>query len=186
MSFPTNFFSLKSARPAIPPRLEQGVFGAPGYIPPREGVPERLRRYKPTAEGKIAAQEYFNQEFGINLEKMKNRSFTTSISNPKKFMEDRATAIDDATEKAATAFQNYLGQLLDVGVPSDKANDAAKAYAKKIYDAELSVYELGHPGFSTAIGSQLVDRNRKVAIRDLLLNDKIANVLYKNEFMRNR
>lgn len=151
---------------------EQGVAGQNGF------VPAVLAGYDLGLDG---AKRYLNQELGIKLEQTKNQSLAQAISKPADFMTARALAISGASDTAADAFKTHIQKLLDTGVPYETARHTATLYAKQIYDAEMSIYDMAHPGYATAIGSDVAKRELKEEVRDLYLQDRKA---YKKKIKR--
>ncbi len=147
-----------------------------------------LNRDKSALTGWMIGDEdsfrYLKQELGILLEEKKNQSLADAISNPGKFIADRTLATNKATETASIAFQTYMGKLLNIGVPLETARNTATLHAKAIFDAEMNIYEMGHPGYATAIGSTMVDRGAAEGIKDLYLQDKAQKKAYKKKIIK--
>ncbi len=132
----------------------------------------------------VTAPLYLAQELGIALEKKKNNSLATAISDPTKFMKARDKAIEDAATTAGGAFTQYMQKLIDAGVPYETSRQTATLHAKQIYDAEMSIYEVSNPGYATAIGKKVVDREQKEGVRDLYLQDKEQRRAYKKKVIK--
>lgn len=161
-----------SYRPAV---AQVGVIDAEDY------APAVLAGYNVNA---ASAPVYLAQELGIALEKNKNKSLATAISNPTDFMAARDMAIDNATKTAGGAFTQYMQKLIDAGVPYETSRQTATLHAKQIYDAEMSIYEISNPGYATAIGKKVVDREQKEGVRDLYLQDKEQRRAYKKKVIK--
>lgn len=146
-----------------------------------DGKVTALAKYQSTDAGQ--ASLYLMQELGVNLDLNKEKSMTKAISDPKGFIDDREVAIRAAGDAAGKAFTDYNGKLLEAGVPIETAKATALQYARAHYDSLMNIENLQHPGYASAIGKTVVERDEKDATRDLYLQ-KEQRRAYKKKVLK--
>lgn len=125
---------------------------------------------------------FLQRELGIMLELKQEESIVKAIAKPDEFIASRKEAVDKASENAAKQTSAYLSNLLEAGIPSEKARIAALEHGRNLYNAEMAIFNLQNPGYSKAIGAHEASRANDENVRDLYLT-KEAKRAYKQKWL---
>lgn len=95
------------------------------------------------SENQIA--NYLSRDLGIASTQTRNKSIMAAMLNPSAQLVNYHIEIEKLLEKAAKVYKEDYGKLLSLGIPSDKAQQVAKAKAATFMKHETMILDIQFP-----------------------------------------